>query len=174
MWVRSLGQENPLGWEMATHSSVLAWVIPCIGRVWRAIVHGVAKDFVASTFWGYLLNNAAINIHLRTFVWIFWKFSLHICMGVEGHRVAISVITWASLFSKATSPFYISQQCTRVRASSLSHHYCLLSTVYCFLYYIILPGVEQCQIAVCIFILLVVMLSIISCAYSALISSLDV
>ena len=28
MWVRSLGQEDPLGEEMATHSSVLAWDIP--------------------------------------------------------------------------------------------------------------------------------------------------
>ena len=27
-WVRSLGQEDPLEKEMATHSSVLAWRIP--------------------------------------------------------------------------------------------------------------------------------------------------
>ena len=27
-WVRSLGQEDPLGKELATHSSVLAWKIP--------------------------------------------------------------------------------------------------------------------------------------------------
>ena len=27
-WVRSLGQENPLKKEMATHSSILAWRIP--------------------------------------------------------------------------------------------------------------------------------------------------
>ena len=27
-WVRSLGQEDPLEKEMATHSSVLAWGIP--------------------------------------------------------------------------------------------------------------------------------------------------
>ena len=27
-WIRSLGQENPLGKEMATHSSILAWEIP--------------------------------------------------------------------------------------------------------------------------------------------------
>ena len=27
-WVRSLGQEDPLGEGMATHSSVLAWRIP--------------------------------------------------------------------------------------------------------------------------------------------------
>ena len=28
MWVRSLGQEDPLEKEMATHSSILAWRIP--------------------------------------------------------------------------------------------------------------------------------------------------
>ena len=28
MWVRRLGQEDPLEWEMATHSSILAWEIP--------------------------------------------------------------------------------------------------------------------------------------------------
>ena len=27
-WLRSLGQENPLEKEMATHSSILAWKIP--------------------------------------------------------------------------------------------------------------------------------------------------
>ena len=28
MWVRSLGQEDPLEEEMTTHSSILAWRIP--------------------------------------------------------------------------------------------------------------------------------------------------
>ena len=28
MWVPSLGQEDPLEKEMATHSSILAWKIP--------------------------------------------------------------------------------------------------------------------------------------------------
>ena len=28
MWVRSLGQEDPLEKEMATHCSILAWRIP--------------------------------------------------------------------------------------------------------------------------------------------------
>ena len=27
-WVQSLGQEDPLGKEMATHSSILVWRIP--------------------------------------------------------------------------------------------------------------------------------------------------
>ena len=29
-WVRSLGWEDPLKKEMATHSSILAWRIPCM------------------------------------------------------------------------------------------------------------------------------------------------
>ena len=28
-WVQSLGQEDPLEQEMVTHSSILAWEIPC-------------------------------------------------------------------------------------------------------------------------------------------------
>ena len=28
-WVRSLGEEGPLERKMATHSSILAWKIPC-------------------------------------------------------------------------------------------------------------------------------------------------
>ena len=28
MWVRSLGQEDPLEEDMTTHSSILAWSIP--------------------------------------------------------------------------------------------------------------------------------------------------
>ena len=44
-WVRSLGQEDPLEKEMATHSSILAWRIPWIGGAWWATVHGVAKSW---------------------------------------------------------------------------------------------------------------------------------
>ena len=28
-WVQSLGQEDPLEKEMATHSTIIAWKIPC-------------------------------------------------------------------------------------------------------------------------------------------------
>ena len=31
-WFQSLGQEGPLVEEMATHSSILAWRIPCTGE----------------------------------------------------------------------------------------------------------------------------------------------
>ena len=37
---RSLGRDNPLGKETATHSSILAWEIPWIEKP----VHGVTKS----------------------------------------------------------------------------------------------------------------------------------
>ena len=44
MRVRSLGQEEPLEKEMATHSSILAERIPWTRGAWRAPVHDVAKS----------------------------------------------------------------------------------------------------------------------------------
>ena len=45
MWVQSLRWEDPLGEEMAYHSSILAWRENPMDRgVWQATVHGVAKS----------------------------------------------------------------------------------------------------------------------------------
>ena len=44
MWVQSLAREDPLGEEIATHSSVLAWKKSMDRGAWRATVHGVAKS----------------------------------------------------------------------------------------------------------------------------------
>ena len=41
--VHSLGQEDPLEEEMATHSSILAWKIPWT-EVWQAAIHGVTRS----------------------------------------------------------------------------------------------------------------------------------
>ena len=43
MLVRSLGREDPLEKEMATHSSILAWEIPWTEEPVRLRVHGVAR-----------------------------------------------------------------------------------------------------------------------------------
>jgi len=43
-WVRSLGQEDPLEKEMATHSSTLAWKIPWTKEPGRSTVHGIANS----------------------------------------------------------------------------------------------------------------------------------
>jgi len=42
--VQSLGQEDPLEEEMATHSSILDRDNPMDRGAWWAIVHGVAKS----------------------------------------------------------------------------------------------------------------------------------
>ena len=42
--VQSLGWENPLEKEMATHSSFLTCVNPMDRGTWQARVHGVAKE----------------------------------------------------------------------------------------------------------------------------------
>ena len=43
-WVQSLGQEDPMGKEMSTHSSILAWGNSRDRGIWWATVHGVAKS----------------------------------------------------------------------------------------------------------------------------------
>ena len=43
-WVRSLGEEDPLEEEMATHSGILAWRIPMGRGAWGAPVHGLQRD----------------------------------------------------------------------------------------------------------------------------------
>ena len=43
-WVRSLGQEDPLEKEMATHSSTLAWKIPWTEEPGRLQSMGVTKS----------------------------------------------------------------------------------------------------------------------------------
>ena len=42
--VQSLGLEDLLEKEMATHSSILAWKNPMDGGAWEATVHGVPKS----------------------------------------------------------------------------------------------------------------------------------
>ena len=43
-WVQSLGGEDTLEKEMATHSNTLDWRIPMDRGAWWAAVHGVAKS----------------------------------------------------------------------------------------------------------------------------------
>ena len=43
-WVQSLGQEDPLENEMATHSSIVGLENPMDRGAWWAAVHGVAES----------------------------------------------------------------------------------------------------------------------------------
>ena len=49
MWVRSLGQEDPLEEEMATHSSILAWKNAMDRGAWWATIHRVQRVRVDRT-----------------------------------------------------------------------------------------------------------------------------
>ena len=44
-WIRSLGWEDPLEKEMATHSYILAWKIPWTEEPGGAVVHEVTKSW---------------------------------------------------------------------------------------------------------------------------------
>ena len=44
MWVWSLGQQDPLEEEMATHSSILAWKNSMDSGAWKATVYEVTKS----------------------------------------------------------------------------------------------------------------------------------
>ena len=43
-WVQSLGWKDPLEKEMATHSNILAWIIPMDRGFWRDKINGVTKS----------------------------------------------------------------------------------------------------------------------------------
>ena len=58
--VRSLGQEDPLQEEIATHSSILAWKIPMDRGAWWATVHGIAKGQIR------LHDSAHTHTHTHT------------------------------------------------------------------------------------------------------------
>ena len=51
-WVQSLGQEDPLEEEMATHSSILVWEIPWTGepgRLKSLELQGAGRDLAITT-----------------------------------------------------------------------------------------------------------------------------
>ena len=58
-WVRSLGWEDPLEKEMATHSSTLAWRVPFywMWKRWRVCVSAGAKTRVIENIKIIILTN---------------------------------------------------------------------------------------------------------------------
>ena len=63
--VQSLGQEDPLEKEMATHSSILVWEIPLTEDLW-ATVHGVVKE--SDVTQGLNNNNIPLYIYHISFI----------------------------------------------------------------------------------------------------------
>ena len=56
----SLGQEDPLEEEMATHSSIPAWKFSMVRGAWQAMVHEVTKS------WTWLRTHVCKDTH-KTF-----------------------------------------------------------------------------------------------------------
>ena len=86
-WVRSLGREDPLEKEMATHSSIIAWRIPWITGAWRATVHEVARvDDMTEHIQTVQQSDSVIHIHTS----IFFRVFSHI-----GYFRVLSRVPWA-------------------------------------------------------------------------------
>ena len=77
-WVWSLGREDPLAKEMATHSSILAWRIPWTeepgGYSPRVRKESDTSEQLHFHFQGYYLQ-AIRNLYLfqKFFLWVFLK-----------------------------------------------------------------------------------------------------
>ena len=73
MWVRSLGQEDPLEESMATHSSYLAWGIPMNGGAQWATVLRIAKS------WAILSK----NFYVPDNILCAWNMKIHITLTLK-------------------------------------------------------------------------------------------
>ena len=83
-WARSLGGEDPLEKEMATHSSILAWKILWNRGAWWATVHGVTKNRTQlkrlSTH-AQCLSGPSILLQLQNLIFSYGQVVFHyICM----------------------------------------------------------------------------------------------
>ena len=72
-WVRSLGREDPLEKEMATHSSILANLLqysclenPMDGGAWWATVHGVAMSWTRLSDFTFIFHFDALEKEMTT------------------------------------------------------------------------------------------------------------
>ena len=66
-WVRSLGGEDPLEEDMATHSSILAWRIPMDRGAWWATVYGVAKSRTQLSDFTFTFHFHALEKEMATY-----------------------------------------------------------------------------------------------------------
>ena len=67
MWetpVQSLGWEDPLEEEMATHSSILAWRIPWMEEPGALTIHGVAESERTERLHSLTLNTLNLNTQI--------------------------------------------------------------------------------------------------------------
>ena len=92
MWVLSLGQKDPLDEEMATHSSILAWKIPCTEEPGR-MVCGVTKSW---TLLKSLSAHTYLHIYVYLFVWLHWVLGMWNLKHMESLVAAFRFVCFKS------------------------------------------------------------------------------
>ena len=101
MPVWSLGQEDPLGEEMATHSSILAWKIPWkrgirstgsqgVGHNWRDRAHIQMQIHETSE------NLLYIADHFKLWLWVMGPASMHLLLCSALFTLVESYLLWNS------------------------------------------------------------------------------
>ena len=98
--VWSLGQEDPLEKEMATHSSIPAWETPWTGKPGRAIVHGHKK--LIKTEWH---TTTKIHIYIHIFICMY---EIHIYIDVCMHT---HIYAYIHLYKYTHTHIYIFYIC---------------------------------------------------------------
>ena len=98
-WVRSLGREDPLEEEMATHSSTLAMDLknPMDGGAWWATVRGVAKSRTRLSDFTFFYFQAYTVYSIYHFL-LYLNVNLHLCIYL-GINVFSSYTVHTSLSS---------------------------------------------------------------------------
>ena len=82
----SLGWEDPLEKEMATHSSILAWRIPCTEESGGAPVHGVSK--------------VSESVQSLSLVWLFvtpWTAARQPSLSITNSRILLKLMSIPSV-----------------------------------------------------------------------------
>ena len=113
--VQSLGGEDPLDKEMATHSSILAWKIPD-REIWWDIVHGVTKN------WTQLSKQTTVTFFLlisKEYHWCITESSLHV-----QNTMSITIFIKSLILLPFSVKTYIKRSfknCTNLEQPSVRH-----------------------------------------------------
>ena len=97
--VQSLGWEDPLEEGMATHSSILAWRIPCRGAWWTT-VHRVAESRTQLKQLSTHTPKRSFNFCLMSNHGFLLRWSSSLRLTLYTHRLILSCVPWSqSAFS---------------------------------------------------------------------------
>ena len=125
MQIQSLGLEDPLEKEMATHSSILAWKNLMDSGSWRATVHRVTKSQARLSNWAsqahlpswpvvetvlfFLLLNKKKNLLLKLFFFSYDSLIRNICKYNSKNQVHYQITATSSLPKRYLTKLYIIQ-----------------------------------------------------------------